>query len=57
LRRTKSRPIIAFSHVPLDQLVTIDYNVQQWNYVETIGNKLLEDLSKKVIVLFQNTND
>jgi mRNA interferase MazF len=43
--------------VLLDQLVTIDYNVRQWDYVETVGNDLLEDLLKKVMVIFQNNND
>jgi mRNA interferase MazF len=41
----------------LDQLVTIDYNARQWSYVETVGNELLEDLLKKVVVIFQNNND
>ena len=42
--------------VLLDQLVTIDYNARQWNYVETIGNDFLDELLKKVIVVFQNNN-
>ena len=40
--------------VLLDQLVTIDYNARQWKYVETVGEDLLEDLLKKVVVVFQN---
>jgi mRNA interferase MazF len=43
--------------VMLDQLVTIDYNARQWNYVETVGNDFLDELLKKVVVIFQsNTN-
>jgi mRNA interferase MazF len=39
--------------VLLDQLVTIDYNVRQWNYVETINNEFLDKLLKTVLVVFQ----
>jgi mRNA interferase MazF len=42
--------------VLLDQLVTIDYNARQWNYVETVGNGFLAELLKKVIVVFQSNN-
>jgi mRNA interferase MazF len=31
--------------VLLDQLVTIDYNARQWNYVETVGNEFLNKKS------------
>ena len=40
--------------VLLDQLVTIDYNARQWNYVETVNNSFISELLKKVIVVFQN---
>jgi mRNA interferase MazF len=40
--------------VLLDQIVTIDYKARQWTYIETVGNELLEDLLKKVIVIFQS---
>jgi mRNA interferase MazF len=43
--------------VLLDQLVTIDYNARQWKYIETVGDVLLEDLLKKVVVIFQNNKD
>jgi len=43
--------------VLLDQLVTIDYNARQWKYVETVGNDFLDDLLKKVVVVFQCNND
>jgi len=39
--------------VLLDQLVTIDYNARQWSYVETVGNDFLNELLKKVVVVFQ----
>jgi mRNA interferase MazF len=42
--------------VLLDQLVTIDYKARPWVYVETIGNGLLDELLKKVVVIFQNNN-
>jgi mRNA interferase MazF len=42
--------------VLLDQLVTIDYNARQWNYVETVGNHFLNELLEKVVVVFQNNN-
>ena len=40
--------------VLLDQLVTIDYNTRQWSYVETVDIGFLEELLKKVIVVFQS---
>jgi mRNA interferase MazF len=43
--------------VMLDQLVTIDYNARTWDYVETVGNRLLEDMLKKVAVIFQRNTD
>jgi len=43
--------------VLLDQLVTIDYNARQWSYVETVSNDFLDELLKKVIVIFQSNND
>jgi mRNA interferase MazF len=41
----------------LDQLVTIDYNARQWKYIETVDNDFLNELLKKVIVIFQNNNN
>ena len=43
--------------VLLDQLVTIDYNARQWNYVETISNAVLADLLQRVITVFQNNTN
>ena len=40
--------------VLLDQLVTIDYNARQWNYVETVQYAFLDKLLKKVVLIFQN---
>ena len=42
--------------VLLDQLVTIDYNARQWKYVEKIGDDLLKELLRKVILIFQYNN-
>ena len=51
LKETKSTGVVL-----LDQLVTIDYNARQWNYVETVGNNFLDELLKTVVVIFQNNN-
>ena len=52
LEETKSTGVVL-----LDQLVTIDYNARQWNYVETVGNDIMEELLKKVVVIFQSNNN
>ena len=49
LEETKSAGVVL-----LDQLVTIDYNARQWKYVETVGNNFLNELLKKVVVIFQS---
>jgi len=46
--KTKSTGVVL-----LDQLVTIDYNARQWNYIETIDNEFLAKLLKTVLVIFQ----
>ena len=51
LKETKSAGVVL-----LDQLVTIDYNARQWNYIETVGNDFLNELLRKVIVIFQSNN-
>ena len=43
--------------VLLDQLVTIDYNARQWSYVETVGDDIMKELLKKVVVIFQSNNN
>ena len=43
--------------VLLDQLVAIDYNARQWDYVETVCNDFLVELLKKVVVIFQSNNE
>jgi mRNA interferase MazF len=48
LRKTRSTGAVL-----LDQLVTIDYNARQWSYVETVGDDFLNELLKKVVVVFQ----
>jgi hypothetical protein len=35
---------------------TYDYNARQWNYIETVSNDFLEELLKKVVVVFQSNN-
>ena len=49
LEETKSTGVVL-----LDQLVTIDYNARQWKYVETVGSNFLNELLKKVVVIFQS---
>lgn len=39
--------------VLLDQLVTIDYNARKYSYVETVPEKLIDELLMKVRVIFQ----
>ena len=39
--------------VLLDQLVTIDYNARKYSYVESVPEKLIDELLVKVKVLFQ----
>jgi mRNA interferase MazF len=51
LEKTKSSGVVL-----LDQLVTIDYNARQWSYVETVANDFLDELLKKVVVVFQSNN-
>ena len=51
LKETKSTGAVL-----LDQLVTIDYNARQWNYIETVGNDFLNELLEKIIVIFQRNN-
>jgi len=52
LRETKSTGVVL-----LDQLVTIDYNTRQWSYVETVSNNFMEELLKKVVVVFQSNKN
>ena len=49
LKETESTGVVL-----LDQLVTIDYNARQWSYVETVGNDFLDEVLKKVVVVFQS---
>ena len=51
LEETKSTGVVL-----LDQLVTIDYNARNWNYIETVSDNFLEKLLENVIVVFQNNN-
>ncbi|GHV92304.1 mRNA interferase PemK [Spirochaetia bacterium] len=51
LEKTKSTGVVL-----LDQLVTIDYNARKFNYVETVSLEFLDELLKKVVVIFQNNN-
>ena len=43
--------------VLLDQLVTIDYNARKYNYVETVSDKLINELLRKVKVIFQKNEN
>jgi len=51
LEKTKTTGVVL-----VDQLVTIDYNARQWDYVETVGNIFLNEILKKVVVVFQSNN-
>ena len=51
MEETKSMGVIL-----LDQLVTIDYSARQWSYVETVSNDFLDELLKKVVVIFQSNS-
>jgi mRNA interferase MazF len=51
LRETKSTGVVL-----LDQLVTIDYNARQFNFVEAVSNDFLAELLEKVKVIFQNNS-
>ena len=48
LEKTRSKGSIL-----LDQLVTIDYNARQWNYIKTVTDEFLTELLKKLVVVFQ----
>ncbi|OJG15079.1 hypothetical protein RU97_GL002043 [Enterococcus canis] len=37
----------------LDQLVAIDYNARKHDFVETVSDDFIEELLKKVKVIFQ----
>ena len=39
--------------VLLDQLITIDYNARNFQYVETVPDDSLEELLNKVVLIFQ----
>jgi mRNA interferase MazF len=39
--------------VLLDQLVTIDYNARNFKYVESAPRDVIQDLLKKVVLIFQ----
>jgi len=39
--------------VLLDQLVTIDYNARNFKYVESVPRDVIQDLLKKVVLIFQ----
>jgi mRNA interferase MazF len=51
LKETKSTGVVL-----LDQLVTIDYKARQWSHIETVCDDFLDELLKKVVVVFQNNN-
>ena len=39
--------------VLLDQLVSIDYNIRDFNFVEKVPNYMIEELLEKVVVIFE----
>lgn len=40
--------------VLLDQIVTIDYNARNFNFVESVPNAVIKDLLQKVVLVFQS---
>jgi len=48
LQKTKTT-----GNVLLDQLVTIDYNARDFNYIETVPNALLKQLLSVTVMIFQ----
>jgi mRNA interferase MazF len=52
LGKTKTTGVVL-----LDQLVTIDYNARQFNYVETVHGDLLRKLLSAVVLVFQNNDE
>ena len=51
LQKTKTT-----GNVLLDQLVTIDYNARNFNYIETIPSALLQHILSVTIMIFQQNN-
>jgi mRNA interferase MazF len=49
LEKTKTSGVVL-----LDQLVTIDYNARKWDYVENVTDDFLNNLLKKVVLIFQH---
>ncbi|MBC1517171.1 type II toxin-antitoxin system PemK/MazF family toxin [Listeria immobilis] len=43
--------------VLLDQLITIDYNARQYNYIETVSDPFLTKLLETVKVIFQKNEN
>jgi mRNA interferase MazF len=52
LRGTQSTGVVL-----LDQLVTIDYNARQFNFIETVPGDFMKKLLEIVMVVFQNNNE
>jgi mRNA interferase MazF len=49
LRKTRTTGVVL-----LDQLVTIDYNAREFNYIETVNTDFLDKLLENVKLVFQN---
>lgn len=52
LQKTKTT-----GNVLLDQLVTIDYNARDFNYVETIPSALLQHILSITVMVFQSNEE
>ena len=42
--------------VLLDQVVTIDYNARNFDFVESVPEKIIKELLTKVVLIFQQNN-
>jgi mRNA interferase MazF len=51
LKDTKTTGVVL-----LDQLVTIDYTVRQFRYIESVPDRFLKDLLDMVVLVFQGNN-
>ena len=48
---------ITTGSVLLDQLVTIDYNARDFNFIETVPPTVISDLLAKVVLVFQPNSE
>lgn len=49
----KLKGTVTTGSVLLDQLVAIDYNAREFEYIETVPANILKELLEKVVLVFQ----